>query len=203
MFYKHLFFVFLQHFYKNESLIGRNQFWKEGKMNIERIIKKAIKGDSKSFTLLIEQYQDMLYRIAKLRLSSEDDICDAVQETLISAYKGIVRLEEPKFFKTWLVKILINKCNNYYRKPYREDISLDDLKYERVESVNSDLKNNSFEEMIESLTEEEKTIITLFYKDGYKEKEIAEILNINYATIRSKINRAKQKLSVSLREEII
>ena len=76
---------------------------------------------------LIIEYQDVLYKIAKTRLNCEDDICDVVQNTFISAYQSIKTLKNKKYFKTWLVKILINKCNDFYLRNKRDNISLNIL----------------------------------------------------------------------------
>lgn len=170
-------------------------------MNVETLIKKAKAGDNESFNNLILEYQDTLYRIAKSRLNLEDDVCDAVQNTLISAYRSLNSLENNKYFKTWLIKILINKCNDIYLKDYRKSITYEDIDdYKEVKS--EDFTNNfGIDYLIKSLNKDEQTILNLYYIDGYSEKEIAKILNMNYATIRTKIKRAKNKIALELDKE--
>ncbi len=153
---------------------------------------------------LILEYQEMLYRIAKSRLQSEDDVCDAVQDALISAYKSLNSLKEERYFKTWLIKILINKCNDFYAKSSRNKIvSFEDMNnYE--EADNNDFTNNhGIDYLINSLSQDEQTILTLYYQEGYNEKEISKIMDINYATIRTKIRRVKEKIALKLGKEAI
>ena len=83
---------------------------------MEEIIEKAKKGDNQAFTVLITNMQSELYKIAKLRLKSDDDINEAVQETIIKAYSSIKKLKNNQYFKTWIIKILINECNSIYQK---------------------------------------------------------------------------------------
>ncbi|MBR2289209.1 MAG: RNA polymerase sigma factor [Clostridia bacterium] len=151
------------------------------------------------------EYQDTLYRVAKARLSSEDDVCDVVQNTLISAYRSIENLREPKMFKSWLLKILINKCNDFYASPERKNLSLEMLEEENSGFWESPQKGNFSEEMgleylISHLSQDEQTILTLYYVEGYSEKEIAKIMEIKYATVRTKIRRAKDKIALKLKK---
>lgn len=83
---------------------------------MEEIIEKVKKGDNQAFTVLITNMQSELYKIAKLRLKSDDDINEAVQETIIKAYSSIKKLKNNQYFKTWIIKILINECNSIYQK---------------------------------------------------------------------------------------
>ena len=152
---------------------------------------------------LIIEYQDVLYKIAKTRLNCEDDICDVVQNTFISAYQSIKTLKNKKYFKTWLVKILINKCNDFYLRNKRDNISLNILD-ENTEIHFEDFTNDyGIDYLIKSLSKDEQTILTLYYLEGYNEKEISKILNINYSTIRTKIRRAKNKIAQNLEKEVI
>lgn len=83
---------------------------------MEELVSKAKNGDSKAFTELIYMIRLDLYKIARTRLACQDDIDDAVQETLIEAFYSIHKLKEIKYFKTWIIRILINKCNKIYSK---------------------------------------------------------------------------------------
>lgn len=167
------------------------------------LVKKAKAGDKNAFNSLILEYQDTLYRIAKARLNSEEDVCDAVQNTLISAYKSLKNLKNDNYFKTWIIRILINECNDFYARQGKDDLSFEVLESHKS-LVSKDFTNNfNMEYLIEFLSKEEQTILTLYYAEDYNEKEIAKILGIKYATIRTKIKRAKEKIALKLREEAI
>ena len=74
------------------------------------LISKSKKGNKEAFSMLIEEYKLPIYKTAKAILKNEDDVCDAIQETLISIYSNIKTLKDEKYFKTWAIRITINKC---------------------------------------------------------------------------------------------
>ncbi|AFM41493.1 DNA-directed RNA polymerase specialized sigma subunit, sigma24 [Desulfosporosinus acidiphilus SJ4] len=78
---------------------------------MEYQIKKAQKGDKEAFVQAITLYLPVMYKVARTRLSSEEDIGDAIQESILSAFKNLQSLKNPSVFHTWLMRILINQCN--------------------------------------------------------------------------------------------
>ena len=83
---------------------------------MDELVQQAKKGDKQAFTQIIISLETDLYKIAKMRLDSNDDIEEAVQETMIEAFKHMKKLKENSYFKTWIIRILINKCNFIYKK---------------------------------------------------------------------------------------
>ncbi len=167
----------------------------------DELVKKAKNGDVDAFSSLIKKYQKDLYKIAKCRLRLEEDVCDAVQDTLISAYISISKLKNEKYFKTWLIKILINNCNDIYKKKNNNIIYFENIVFDTDECINEKNSNIDFYNLIDDLDIEERTILVLLYSETYKAKEIAKMLNLNYSTVRSKIKRAKAKLEKKLKEK--
>lgn len=125
---------------------------------------------------------------------------DAIQETIILAYSSIRKLINVKSFKTWIIKILINKCNEIYReKTTSKTVSLDAYELEKYNlNKEDDFSSVEFESLMSVLSKEEKTIMILYYSEKYTTKEISKILGINESTIRSKISRIKKKLKIIL-----
>ena len=156
---------------------------------MDKLVMKAKKGDKDSFSQLIYIYQNDLYRLAKSRLNEEQDVYDVIQETIISAYESIQKLHKPSSFKSWLFKILINKCNDVYKNK-TNDIELD----ENLKLVNNSSSSFELNEYLNILSNDEKTIIILHFIEGYSFKEISKILEINENTVRSKLHRAKAKI---------
>ena len=162
---------------------------------MEELVIKAQKGDDSSFDELIRSLKKELYLIAKTRLSNDEDIADCLQETIINAYQNIKRIRHPEFFKTWIIKILINECNKFYKKNKVKIVSLDDNNMEKYISNGKEIESNlSFESMMKLLKQDEQIILTLYYVSGYNTKEISKIVKINENTIRTKMMRAKNKL---------
>lgn len=165
---------------------------------MELLIKKAQNGDKEAFISIINEHLQMMYKVAKTRLTSEEDIGDAIQETILSAYKSICVLKNTSYFKTWLIKILINKCNDIisknkkviYVEDYYESIENEDS----LEDKDSIEENIVFNETLNSLDESYKTVIVLYYVSGFNTREISEILKEKEGTIKFRLSRARQKL---------
>lgn len=158
---------------------------------MEELVIKAKSGDKVSFERLIIEIQNDLYRIAQIRLKNDEDADDAIQNTIIKVYKTISRLNSPQYFKTWVIRILINECNNIIRKNKREKRIEEKFKSKANNVLDSE---TNIETLIEHLPKTEQIILNLYYKDGYSYREIGYILRMNSNTVKSKMFRAKEKL---------
>ena len=169
-----------------------------GKM--DGLIELAKCGDKDAFTELIFLIRQDMYKIARLRLSCVDDIEDAMQETMIEAFKSIKNLKKIENFKSWIFKILINKCNKIYKKRKRYNVSFEELNLENYLTLNQadDYEHEiEFYQMLKVLNYDEKLVILLFYKEDYSISVISKILNVNENTIKTRLRRAKEKIKVS------
>lgn len=168
---------------------------------MEELIKKAQNGDKDAFTSIILDMNDELYKIARTRLNNENDIFDAIQETMISSYKSIKKLKDPKCFKSWLIKILINKCNDIYKK--KKIISIEQNNLQDYLQDETELDNNlNFLSIIKHLNYNERIAILLYYQNQFTTKEIANILHTNENTIKTRIARAKNKIKNNYKMEV-
>ena len=80
-------------------------------MDIVKLVKKSKKGNDIAFSTLIKNYEKDLYRVAIAITKNNEDALDCIQETILKAYTNIKNLRQENYFKTWLIKILINQCN--------------------------------------------------------------------------------------------
>ncbi len=169
------------------------------------IITQVKKGDKEAFAELIEEYKLPIYKTAKAILKDEDDVCDAIQDTALSIYKNIKNLKSEKYFKTWVIRITINKCNDILSKH-----KLNSEKKEKV-TISSTLQHNSFDNKIvektdlelalNSLSQELRLTTILYYYNDFSISDISNILNISKGTVKSRIFRAREKLYQILSEE--
>lgn len=168
---------------------------------MEELVEKAKNHDPKAFSELIINIEKELYLIAKTKLNNDDDIGDAIQETIFKSYKNIKKLRENSLFKPWIIKILINECNKIYRKRKKYAISYEEKEMENYISTYDENENMEFEILIRDLDAEEKLILTLYYCSKYTIKEISQIVKIKENTIKSKIVRARNKIRSQLEKD--
>ncbi len=162
---------------------------------MELIIKKAQKGDEEAFINVIDEYMPQMYKIARCRLNNEESIGDAIQETILSAFTNIKKLKETRYFKTWIIKILINKCNDIIKG--NKILYVDDCSF--FEDTNFTYGGSSeeklyFESILNKLTSECRLVVVMYYVNRFTTKEISEILNEKEGTIKSRLSRSRQQL---------
>lgn len=169
---------------------------------IKKLVLSAQMNNKESFSKLIQIVEKELFRIAKLRLDNFDDANDAVQETYFMAFNSISQLKNPDYFKTWIIKILINECNKIHAKNYKNELIFQNASaYEYTSSSNgiTNLETKlAFDQALKILTDEEKLLIELFYKHRYSISDISKQLKMNSNTVNTKLFRARQKLKKTL-----
>ena len=163
----------------------------------ESTVAKAKSGDNDAFLALINENRLNVYRVARGILKSEHDIEDAIQNTVIKAYEKINTLKKDEFFKTWLIRILINECNEIIRKNKKiENINKDS----NEEKYNDTYENIDLINAINGLNEELRITTVLFYFEDMTIKDISAVLKIPEGTVRSRLSRSREKLRERMRE---
>lgn len=158
---------------------------------MEKLVQKAKQHDKIAFTVLIEQNTKSMYKVAKAILKNDEDVADALQDTILTCWEKIGTLEKNEFFKTWLIRILINKCNVIYRQKVSwvseeqfPEYSVSENQYTYVEWC----------QLLECLEEKYRIVILLYYVEGFKVREIAKILKVSESTVKGRLVTAREKV---------
>lgn len=162
---------------------------------MELLVKKAQRGDAEAFIQLIEQNKQSMYRVARGFLQNEEDVADAMSETVLDCYEKLCTLKQSAYFKTWMIRILINNCKDLLRKQ-RGDISMEGLPEAEDQKASESL--SGFQELVAPLQEQDQSIFTLYYVYGLKVKEIAACMNMKENTVASRLKRGKETLRKEL-----
>ena len=157
----------------------------------------AKKGDKVAFERLVRKHSVSLYRVARGILRCESDIEDATQETIIKAYKKLVSLKSDLYFKTWLIKILVNECN-YILRANKKTVNLVETE---PASPDSQYENLELFSVVQSLDTDLRIVTLLFYYEGLPQKDIAEVLNLPVGTVSSRLSRSREKLRALITEK--
>ena len=88
-------------------------------MEITRLVKRAKRKDADAFTELMESQMQNMYKVARSILSRDEDVADAISDTILVCWEKIDTLKKNRFFRTWMTRILINKCNDILRAGQR------------------------------------------------------------------------------------
>lgn len=158
---------------------------------MDKLIREAKRGDATAFTELIKMHTQSMYKSARAILHHDEDVADAISETILTCWEKIGQLKEDKYFKTWLIRILINKSNDILRK--RENLFFTNEMPE-VPATDRNFENVEWKEALDSLGERYRMVIMLYYVEGFKTSEIGQILDIPESTVRTRLARGREQL---------
>ncbi len=155
-------------------------------------------------------HTEALYRAALRMTKNESDAQDLIQETFLRAYKNFHRFEEGTNCRAWLFKIMTNTFINIYRSKQKESTSVsfddvdDNFLYSQLEATTEsgnpekDFLAKMIDEdvvnAIEQLPGEFRMVVVLAFYENYAYQEIAEILDIQVGTVKSRLHRGRKML---------
>ena len=151
---------------------------------------KKQRNKARTFIQLVESNKQSMYKIARSYLSNDEDIADAIQDAIESCWRNLDQLDKPAYFRTWMTRILIHKCIDIIRKNKREHPVSDFPEYGEV---SRELDNSEFNELMNSLDEKYRTILLLYYGEGFKISEIAQLLDMEENTVKTRLSRGRSK----------
>ena len=159
-------------------------------------------GSEKAFTLLVHQHREKVRNLVFLTLGDVDYVDDISQDVFISVYHKLKEFRFESKFTTWLYRVTVNKCRDYLRKKKVRSIfvPIKDVDYERSGKSNSDgidipqLVRNAISRLPDKL----KTPLILRDIEGFSYKEIADKLECEVGTVKSRIFRARESLKIIL-----
>lgn len=158
-------------------------------MNI--LIHKAKKQDKEAYTQLMLSVGPGLYKVAWGILGNDEDVADAMQETALLGWEKIHTLRQMAYFKTWITRILINVCNEMLRKK-RHLVTEESIPEQGAED--RQYADVEWRQLLQELDEESRLLVLLYYAEGFKTREIAQILEMNENTVRGHLKRARDKM---------
>lgn len=158
---------------------------------------QKVKHSEEEIEELVEQYSSLIFRISYCILCNPQDAEDAVQETFLRYLTKAPEFVSEEHRKAWLIRVSANISKNMQMfKLRRETVSIDDIE-------NVGIARDDFElfELIMSLPAKYKIVMALYYVEGYKSKEIAEIIDVNEAAVRKRLQKGRELLKVEFEKE--
>lgn len=159
------------------------------KMDEIELAKQAINGNEAAQIQLLKIYKEPMYRIAYSYMRNEHDANDALQEMTYQCLKNIHKVQTPQYFKTWLVRIVINTCLMMKRQQKRIVVTNDLL-----EQPKHMVELFELNDVISKLPIEQQELIHLKYFKDKKNSEIATLQNIPEGTVKSRLHKTLKKL---------
>lgn len=178
-----------------------------------RTVQKVLKGDTNAFEQFVTEYEKNVYNIALRMTGNSEDAADMTQEAFIKAFNSLQSFRGDSKFSVWLYRIATNVCLDFLRSRNRkptvslsvEDNEGDDVELDIADESQSPevllergITRDSVRRGLDSLTPEYRQILLLREIQGLSYEEIAQSLNLEVGTVKSRIFRARKKLCAFL-----
>lgn len=153
----------------------------------------------------VDEYADMVYRLALLQVKNKLDADDVFQEVFVRLVRHADRLENMEHAKAWLIKVTLNCARkhfasywnkNVYPVDEMEEVAVEESGYERAE------RDSSVIAAVRRLSPKYRSVIHLFYYEELSVAEIAKATGIKETTVKSQLSRAREMLKDMLKGEI-
>ncbi|MCY3741780.1 MAG: sigma-70 family RNA polymerase sigma factor [Candidatus Poribacteria bacterium] len=171
------------------------------------LIQQILNGDQNAFTVLVKRYQKQIHAFAWRKLGDFHLAEEITQDTFLKVYQQLWTLRDPNRFGAWLHAIVRNCCLAYLRKTQQPIESLDTMpeaEMERVsynqyleeqrEGIANETRDKVVKHLLNKLSENEQTVITLHYLGDMRCEEIGKFLDVPLNTIKSRLHRARKRL---------
>ena len=147
-------------------------------------------GLEKDIREAVIKYSDMLYKICIVILCNEQDVQDAIQDTFCRYLEKKPDFRDEDHEKAWLIKVATNICRDMIRFRVRHPkVCIDDVEHMLVAPEQKEI----LRELLE-LPVKQKTVIYLYYVEGYHIKEIADILGITESAVKTRLLRGRKQM---------
>lgn len=178
------------------------------------LVKRARYGDLSAYDELVRRYQERIYATVYHMTANHEDANDLAQDAFIKAYQALKSFKGGSSFYTWVYRIAVNKTINFLKqRKNKAQMSLDDLDFNaehdpdlialisdktpRREIGLTELQEK-LNEAMQKLSEPHRLVVTLHDVQGLSHEEIAEIMDCNIGTVRSRLFYARQQLQALL-----
>ena len=167
------------------------------------LVKRFVDGHESAFNQLVSRHKDMVRSIIYVTVNHSDYIDDIAQDVFVKIYKNLKHFRYESQFSTWVYRITINKCKDHLRKMKirRVFLPISDTFEQADKSYNHSETSNTKEVVRKAISKlPEKLKIPLLLKDieGFSYQEIADSVQCEIGTVKSRIFRAREKLKTIL-----
>jgi RNA polymerase sigma-70 factor (ECF subfamily) len=181
-------------------------------VSTEDLIQRYQQGQPGVFDALFDRYKDYVYRVAFFITRNSGDAEEVVQETFIDVLRALPRYDTagPARFETWLYRVTVNRCRSRFRRKRLPSADWDNMG-EHIERIVNGYPDHQPEHAtigreqraalwgaVDALPEPHREVVVLRYQAGLSYDEIAQALEINLGTVKSRLYNAHKKLGALL-----
>lgn len=166
-------------------------------------IKRVLDGDRNAYAFIVDKYKSMVYTLAYRITKNREEAEEVAQDTFVKAYQSLSSFHGKAKFSSWLYRIVYNSGVSHLRKQKRGNISIDETNIPEAlyvegkknhDSLSGEERKRFLEIALDSLDEEERVFVILYYYEDRDLEEIAEISGMTKNNAKVKLFRARKKM---------
>ena len=150
------------------------------------------------FACAVRDYKDTVFRVAFGYMKNRDDADDITQNVFLKLFKSDTAFETPEHLRSWLIRVAVNECKSVFRMPWRKMENIEDYAEQLAMPTP---KHTELLSTVMGMPEKYRVIIYLFYYEEYSTEEIAGLLGVPPATVRTRLARGRKRLKNILTED--
>ncbi len=155
--------------------------------------------DKQAFVCQVMAHEQTLYRVACSMLRQEADRKDAVQEAVLKAWANQYTLKDERYFKTWLMRILINECHTICRKQAR--LVLIPAWTDEKHTTDTSAPEGDLTAMVDGLPDKLRLPMVLHYVEDFSLKDIADMLRCPLGTVKKRLHDGRKALRLAYEQD--
>jgi RNA polymerase sigma-70 factor (ECF subfamily) len=166
------------------------------------LLARHVAGDSDAFAVLVTRHRDRLWAVALRTLGNPEDAADALQDALLSAYRGAAGFRGNSAVTTWLHRIVVNACLDFARRKAVRPTQplLEDPATSAPDTIESHETALAVTAALRTLSPDQAAAVVLVDIEGFSVEEAAQILDVPTGTVKSRCARARARLAEQLYE---
>ena len=176
----------------------------------QEYINKILDGETALYSYFLEEYSKPVFNLIFKIIHTQEDAEELTQDCFIKAFKKLSSFKRKSRFSTWIFRIAYNTAISATRKKKREFPVIDDFVLnnitddevdELLEKENKEIELNKMEKTIDSLNDEEKSMLILYYNENKSISDLSDIFEVSASNAKIKLHRIRKKLYLLLKNE--
>ena len=179
--------------------------------NDQKIINQILEGDTNAFSVLVDNYKDLVFTLAMRMVKNREEAEEVSQDTFIKVYKSLNKFKGNSKFSTWIYRVAYNTCLDRLKKIKREYnvVAIDEFTEHQVKTLDNALNQmeeqehkQKIQECLQLLPSDDSFLLTLYYFEDQSLEEISKVVGITANNVKVKLFRSRKKLTSILKDQL-